>query len=65
MITQTICPCCNNMTKKVEKIESTVKTRDNYNNIVEVKVTRVNDGFFEVTQGKYKGNLIHVWSVII
>lgn len=24
---------------------------------------RINDAFYEITEGKHKGNLVHIWSL--
>lgn len=31
--------------------------------IIESKVLRLDDTFYEIMEGKYKGNLVHIWNV--
>jgi len=56
------CPCCN--AKSYETIEQEITFRDNNNIIVIATATRYDDAFYEITKGKFKGNLVHIFDVI-
>lgn len=64
MKAQKTCPTCGAISYKTEIIEETIKFRDNNNVICEATATRENDAFYEITKGKHRGNLVHIWNLI-
>lgn len=55
------CSTCGQQHKVV--IEQEIKFIHN-GDIFTVNATRLNDAFYEITQGKLKGNLIHIFDVL-
>lgn len=61
MKAQKTCPTCGAIS--YENIEEKIKFF--YNGIpVEATATRTNDAFYEITKGKYMGNLVHIFDLI-
>ena len=58
--------CGNELTaqQKKETVKAQVKTFWNEGVKEQAEMIPYNDAFFEITKGKYKGNLVHTFNVI-
>jgi hypothetical protein len=59
------CPCCGSLVKEKD-VDSPAKFpitfRDNGNNLFTANAVPFNDAFHKIIEGKYKGNLVHIWN---
>jgi hypothetical protein len=62
MTNEKFCILCNNKTHEI--IEEEITFRNNFNEIITATATRYNDAFYEITKGKHKGALVHIWDII-
>jgi len=61
MKAQKICSDCGNVS--YETIEEEISFT--FNGVsVTATATRYNDAFYEITKGKYKGDLVHIFDII-
>ena len=58
--------CGNELTaqQKKETVKSTLKTFWNEGVKMQAEMIAYDDAFYEITKGKFKGNLVHTFNVI-
>jgi hypothetical protein len=58
------CPICNNRYTAPEKVREVSITFTSNGNIYTEWARRFTDGFYEITKGRFKGNLVHIWDIV-
>lgn len=60
------CPYCGCATHNKKESVPSVEIRflDNCDNIAVANAKRINDAFYEIVDGKHKGNLVHTFDIL-
>jgi hypothetical protein len=58
------CPICHSTYTPPEKVAEVEITFFSDGEIITATAKRYSDAFYEITKGKYRGNLVHRWDII-